>query len=367
MRKIAPSEQKRQEIARLRQRLFDSDIEGAAWVSELVRRSTEYVVQQLLEAEQGEFLQRGRYERRGDGGGQRNGYLPGTILTAEGALSVKKPQVRETVEPYRSAVWARLSTKSEVLQAMVTEMYVRGLSVRDVEETLSQATGAFVLSDSAVSEVTKRLMDEYEAFVQRDLSEFDVAYLFGDAVYEPLRRYGTKTGVLCAWAICTDGSRVLLHLETANREATEACKAFLENMLRRGLRVPMTITSDGAPGMCAAIDTVFPRSLRLRCWFHKMQNLQQKVPPAAWPEFKQMVVAIRDAASVEAAREKALELCARYEHHLPSACACLRDDLGHLGQKSFSRAESVREVSLDGYRCVRGRPGRRCVGVWEAF
>lgn len=328
MRKIAPSEVKRQEIAHLREQMLNGqELDGSGFVSELVRRSTEFVMQQLLEAEQEEFVQRDRYERGATGGGYRNGYEPGTVRTAEGVLSVSKPQVRGALEPYRSRLWSRLCSKSEVLQAMVTEMYVRGLSVRDIEDAMVQATGAFVLSDTAVSEITKRLTQEYDAFAKRDLGLFDVAYLFVDAVYEPLRRYGAKTAVLCAWGICTDGSRVLLHMETANSEATEACKSFLEHMVKRGLRVPMTITSDGAPGMCIAIKQVFPRSLRLRCWFHKMQNLEQKVPPAAWPEFKQMVVAVRDASSVEVARHHVVELCQRYEHELPSACACLLDDL----------------------------------------
>jgi hypothetical protein len=40
-----------------------------------------------------------------------------------------------------------------------------------------------------------------------------------DAVYEPLRRGGSKMGVLCVWAICVDGRKVLLSLSTANRES----------------------------------------------------------------------------------------------------------------------------------------------------
>ena len=34
------------------------------------------------------------------------------------------------------------------------------------------------------------------------------------------------------------------------------------------MRAPTTVTSDGAPGLIAAINTVFAKSIRIRCWFH---------------------------------------------------------------------------------------------------
>ena len=65
-----------------------------------------------------------------------------------------------------------------------------------------------------LSSLTKRpvndidLNQEYEAFRTRALRGDEVAYLLIDAVYEPLRRWGSKTGVLCGWAICGDGRKV---------------------------------------------------------------------------------------------------------------------------------------------------------------
>jgi putative transposase len=80
-----------------------------------------------------------------------------------------------------------------------------------------------VLSQSSVSALTETLSQEYEAFRTRDLSGYDVAYLFIDTVYEPLRRWGSKTGVLCVWGICVDGRKVLLTLSTTNSESYESC------------------------------------------------------------------------------------------------------------------------------------------------
>ena len=48
------------------------------FLSELIIRSTEYVIQELLEAEQTEFLGWKNYQRGGEPGMYRNGYKTGT-------------------------------------------------------------------------------------------------------------------------------------------------------------------------------------------------------------------------------------------------------------------------------------------------
>ena len=116
------------------------------------------------------------------------------------------------------------------------------MSQRDIEYGLEKALGQFVLSKSAVSELTDSLAQEYEAFRTRDLSGYDVAYLFLDAVYEPLRRWGSKTGVFCVWAICEDGRKVLLSLSTANSESFESCREVVRDLGKRGVRPPATST-----------------------------------------------------------------------------------------------------------------------------
>ena len=172
---------------------------------------------------------------------------------------------------------------------------------------MRESPGQFVLSKSTLSELTDTLSHEYEAFRTRDLSGYAVAYLFLDAVYEPWRRWGSKTGVFCVWAICEEGRKVLLTLSTAHRESYESSLEVRRDLVKRGLQTPVTITTDGAPGLTKAIDVLWPKSVRIRCWLHTRQNLQQKVPPQAWPEFKALVMDMREAPTVaEAERRRQL-------------------------------------------------------------
>jgi putative transposase len=194
MGRVAPSVIARQQLQEL---LSGGADRGSNVVSALVETVTRMVVQELLEGEQADYLGgRGRYQRRSEGQvGSRNGYEPARVRTAEGAFEVAVPQVRGAGEPFRSSLMGFLDGNSQVLERLVGEMYARGLSTRDVEDAFRDATGQMLISKSAVSEITDRLWEDYQAFIARDLSDISVEYLFVDAVFESLRRHGTKEAV----------------------------------------------------------------------------------------------------------------------------------------------------------------------------
>jgi putative transposase len=332
-KRIAPSEQKAQALRAVLQGQSEGQ-SGEELLSLLVRLATERIVQEALEREQAEALGRGRYEARGEKSGYRNGDENGTLKTGEGVLHVKVPQIRGQADPYRSQLWRNVGNTSDVLKKLILEMYVGGMSQRDIEYGLEKAVGQFVVSKSTVSEMAESLTEEYETFRTRDLSHEPVAYLFIDTVYEPLRRWGQKTGILCVWAICEDGRKVLVSLSLTNSESYESCIEVFRDLGNRGMRPPVTITTDGALGLTKAIDAMWPKSLRIRCWWHKMKNLQQKVPDQAWPAFKTLVVDMRDAPSRKKAEERRDQIVALYQREFPEACRCLLEDaeasLNHL-------------------------------------
>lgn len=65
------------------------------------------------------------------------------------------------------------------------------------------------------------------------------------------------------------------------------------------MRAPTTVTSDGAPGLIAAIKTCFPPSVRIRCWFHRLANLRAKLPDETAGEVLAHVYAVRDASDAQ--------------------------------------------------------------------
>jgi putative transposase len=329
MRRVAPSVIARERLHELLDGAAERDVNI---VSELVQVISELVVQELMEAEQADFLGgRGHYQRREDGQrGFRNGYEPRRVRTAEGPLSVQVPQVRGAGTPFRSTLMGFLEGNSDVLERLVTEMYARGLSTRDIEDAFRDVTGELLISRSAVSEITDRLWAGYQEFIARDLAEIEVEYLFTDAVFESLRAQGAKEALLVAWCIAADGRKHLLHLAVGNKESTACWTEFCRNLLSRGMRLPTTITSDGAPGLISAIQACFPASIRIRCWFHKLGNIRAKLPDETAGEVLAHVYAARDAPTLDAARAAADRVISTFARDYPSAVACFQDDLDAL-------------------------------------
>src|SRR5262249_62210027 len=74
-----------------------------------------------------------------------------------------------------------------------------------------------------------------------------------------------KRGVLSAYALLEDGRPVLLHLDLGPRESFDAWLSFLQDLVARGLRDPLLVGMDGAPGLVKAVKRVWPRAYRQRC------------------------------------------------------------------------------------------------------
>jgi putative transposase len=327
MQRIPPSQKVRQRIADLLAHGTDSEEE---MITTVIRLAVERLIQEMLEEEVKDYLGRDHYARRAPDQahlGYRNGYEPGRIRTGEGEVTVQVPQVREAPETYRSELMPRLRGNSEVLERLAIEMYTRGMSTRDIEDAIEEATGERLLSRTSVSRLTESLWEDYQAFTRRDLSGFPVIYLFLDAIYESLRRQGGgKEGILCAWAICADGRKVLIHMALGNKESYENWLDFLRGMVQRGLWVPVLITTDGAPGLIRAVEEVFPRSLRQRCLAHKVRNITDKVPKSAREAVKAAVQDAYYASNQQIAQMVAAEVLRKYQDLYPAAMASFRDD-----------------------------------------
>jgi putative transposase len=346
MKRVSAPERTRERL----RAIIDGRLGTAPERSSLMLLAAQLILEEALEGEVRDEIGRERYARAaGEASGYRNGYRTGQMKTAEGMVEFAAPQVRDTAKPFVSAIRQNLAGRTEALEDLAVELYARGLSTRDIEETFTDETGRRLLSRAAVSEITERLWAEYEAFTTRDLAEHQIVYLFVDGIAERLRAGQPREAVMAAWGIGEDGRKVLLHLMAGSKEDTETMRAFFQDMRARGLGDPLLVVSDGAPGIIRAIEECFPRSARQRCLAHRMRNLAVKVPADLWPEFKARVTACYQAPSRAIARDLAQGLRADYAGSVPSAVACFEDDfeacIAHL-RLPVTHRRSTRTTNL---------------------
>lgn len=329
MKRIPPSVHMKEEVTALLRGEPRAGDGGQAPMEGFVRATARYMLQVAIEAEATTFLGRGHYRRgRRMRVGWRNGYEPKGVQTEAGLLELAVPQLRATEEWFRPKLVERLGTRSTDLEGLVRGMYVRGLSTEDVGDLYEEVLGPSRLSKSTVSRIAQQLNQDFEAWRKRDLSDLNVVYLFLDGQYHAARQ-GTdeKEGVLSGYALLEDGRPVLLHLDIGPRESYDAWLSFLQDMSARGLKDPLLVIFDGAPGLKKAIRRMWPRAFRQRCQVHKMRNILAKLPRLMQGQMKRLVQQVFVAPNYALALKRGRALIARFRDRYPAAMECLEHDL----------------------------------------
>lgn len=323
MKRIAPSQ-------RMEQELFTGLRAGGDPLGEAARRGAQLILQRVIEWEVDDFLGRGRYERSSDGSlrGHRNGYEPKKVHMAEGTIMLEAPQVRNALEPFESAWLAAIGKRSSRLLDLVPMLYVKGMSQRDIEEALVEALGVEGAGRSVVNEVCRSVRCEFERWQDRSLSGFPVLYLFLDGIYLKLRPEDKrKVAVLCAYGMLWDGRKVLLHMAVGDKESTACWEAFLEDMKRRELNVPLLTIIDGNAGVRKAVEHKLRDSLIQRCQVHKMRNVINKLPQLARATMKTLIQNAFTARSYKDGLAQARAIIAEHREAFPEAMKCLERDI----------------------------------------
>jgi len=319
--------------------LFASERDLGDVLEEVARLGVGLLMQTAIEAEVTEFLGRERYahgERARPG--SRNGHCPTTVKTTTGAVTIDRPKLRGTDEAFASRLLGIGVCRTNALESLVIAGFVRGLSVRDVEATLADALGPeATLSKSTVSRVCEAIKDEFDTWKRRDLSDIALEYLFLDGSHFRYHDGARAEPVLAAWAMTSEGRPVLVGLEPGSSESTDAWSGFLEGMVSRGLRPPLLVISDGASGLIAAVELVFPHSLRQRCVIHRARNILAKVPVEHQAEVKKAYWALFDDtgtepgdAAIAVVRARAESFAVTYGKRFPAAVDCLMAELASL-------------------------------------
>jgi len=238
-----------------------------------------------LEEEVNGFLERVRYQRGKEFRGYRNGYHPARELTVGlGPVKVRVPRVAKVpphVAPqgFQSQIVKRYQRSSETTKRLFTRLYLEGLATGDFEPVFRELVGeTTALSPNAIVRLKECWEQEYEAWRKRPLWEHRYAYTWNDGVYLDAGAEVDKTALLCVVGTRDDGEKELLAMDPGYRESKESWAETLRDLRNRGLEAPMVAAGDGALGLWAALEEVYPTTEHQRCWNHRITNVQAKLP-----------------------------------------------------------------------------------------
>jgi putative transposase len=260
---------------------------------------------------------------------RRNGQYRRHLLTGIGDIELSVPRTRRFSAMQLVQAYAR---RSPDVDRAVLACFVLGLSTRKVAAALLSMLGERV-SASTVSRVSRTLDETVAAFHRRPLARRYRVLMFDGVVLSRKTGAGAqKRPVLVALGILPNGRKEVIDFLLAPAENQVSWEGFLNDLYRRGLTGEGVeqITTDGGPGLLAALPLVYPRIPVQRCWAHKVRNVLDKVREADKPAMRQELRRIYQAPNRGKACEQALRWAVRWEKRYPAAVRCLMKDLEEL-------------------------------------
>ena len=253
----------------------------AGEMTDTIRTSLEWILQQLIEAEATVAIGAAPHQRSDTRTAQRNGHRPRLLSTPAGDVELKIPKLR--TGSFFPSLLERRRRIDRALFAVVMEAYVHGLSTRKVDDLVQALGVGSGISKSEVSRICSELDGDLESFRNRPLDHVAFPYVFADATYVKGRVRGrvVSRAVVVATGVTANGDREVLGVAVGDSEDGAFWTAFLQGLRARGLEGVQLVISDHHLGLKAAIAGVFIGAAWQRCRVHFMRNVLSRVPRAS--------------------------------------------------------------------------------------
>lgn len=269
---------------------------GDRWfdpIEEAVRGRVRGFIEEVLEAELTEALQRPRYQRAATApveglspppAGHRHGHRKRSLTGSFGALEIDVPRARLETKEGGSQEWKSKSIeayqrRTRKIEALIAGAYLSGTNTRRVKRALASLFEGAVGKD-VVSRAWRKVQTDWEGWSRRDLTHEPIVRLIldGTVVRTRIDKKATLISLLVALGVREDGQKVLLAVQDMGGESEASWRAFLDDLSARGLRQPEFIIVDGAPGLEKALVGLWPNAPVQRCTVHKNRNLLAHAP-----------------------------------------------------------------------------------------
>ncbi len=339
----------------------------AGEMTDTIRSSLEWILQQLIEAEATAFIGAAPHERTESRTTQRNGHRPRLLSTKAGDVELKIPKLRDG--SFFPSLLERRRRIDRALFAVVMEAYVHGVSTRKVDDLVQALGVGSGISKSEVSRICGQLDTDLEAFRNRPLDHVEFPYVFADATYIKGRVNGrvVSRAVVIATGVTRNGDREVLGVAVGDSEDGAFWTAFLQGLRARGLHGVQLVISDHHLGLKAAIASVFIGSAWQRCRVHFMRNVLSRVPKASAEMVAAAVRTIFAQPDADHVRSQLGEVVRMLEDRFPDIATMVSDaaeDL--LAFTAFPQAHWRKVWSTNPLERVNGEIKRRTnvVGIF---
>ena len=237
------------------------------------------LMQKLLDTELDNHLEYDKYEHQKDKKAQnsRNGHCKvKTVKTEYGNIEIETPRDRNaTFEP---VIIEKGQTRLTGFEDKCIALYAKGMSLRDIENTLKEIYGVKINKDQ-ITKLISAVNEETEKWKKRHLQPMYV-FTYADCLYIPIKDdlTTTKRAVYVIIGVDVNGYKDILGLWIDKTESANFWSNVFEDLKERGVKDILYMSSDGIAGFKGSLERVFPRTQSQRCVVHLVRNLYSLCP-----------------------------------------------------------------------------------------
>ena len=304
-------------------------------LEDFVRGHIQQFIQQLLVEEVTMRLGRAKSARRAAVDapeGYRNGYgKPRKLTLTGGTITVRRPRVRGLAERFVSRLLPLFTRRTKEVGELLPQLYLHGLALGDFELALRGLLGEGApLSPASLQRLKAQWQDEYAAWKRRRLDELEVVYVWADGLYVKAGLEDSKAALLVLIGALTDGRKVVLAVESGQRESKESWGAVLRDLRTRGLKPWRCTVADGHLGIWAALAEQQPTAAEQRCWNHRIVNVLDAIPKKHQTEASTLLKTLPYAETQQVCERLRDQFSRRYRTLAPKAVDRLHADWERL-------------------------------------
>jgi putative transposase len=309
-----------------------------------IRKQVGEYLSQLMDVERTHVLGREKYERTEGTSDHRNGCYERTFcMKGIGEIAVRIPRDREG--KFHTQVIPRGKQYEDRIVEDLSAMYLTGVSTRTLSLLSKRLIGRSI-SPTEISNANKELAESVERWRTRDLSHERIKYMYVDGVIFRMRVGGAveKVPVLVAIGVTEEGTKLVLGLQSGDKESAAAWREFFRDLKSRGLDGPSVKLGimDGLSGLEKVFQEEFAHAKVQRCQVHVARNVIAKVPQAKKREVADDMRSIFYASSRPKAEAFYRQFREKWNSVVPSAVKSLENSLGScLAFFSFPEEEWI--------------------------
>ena len=246
-------------------------------IQQKLKRLFAGTIEQMLEAEMEEHLGYSKNASEGNNSGNsRNGYGRKTIISDYGECEIAVPRDRNG--EFEPRVIEKRHTRTNEIEEKILAMYAKGMSQRDIEETIQEIHGADV-SQGMVSRITDKIMPAVNEWQNRPLESIYPVIFFDGIVFNS--RKDNKIIKKCIYSVLginLEGRKEILGVWISENESASFYAGICADLKSRGVEDVFIACHDNLTGLSEAICSVFPNTRNQLCIVHQVRNSCKFVP-----------------------------------------------------------------------------------------